>query len=287
MELGLRGKKALVTGASKGIGGPAPRRWPKRAFDVVLVARTAADLEAARAKIAGEHNVAVRTCALDLSDSRNVDRLAADCADTEILVNNAGAIPGGNIAQIDEARWREAWDLKVFGYINMTRRFYALMAGRKAGVIVNIFGAAGENPDFDYVAGSSGNASLMAFTRAIGGTAPRDGLRVIGVNPGPVMTERLITLNRHRAQQRLGDPERWQELCKATPSAAPPTRARSPTWSPFSPPTAPATRPDRSSRSTAAAPAEERAVGASVGEPAFSAAAQSAMARRAVPISLP
>ncbi len=52
----------------------------------------------------------------------------------------------------------------------------------------------------------------MAFTRAIGGTAPRDGIRVIGVNPGPVMTERLITLNRHRAEQRFGDPERWQEL---------------------------------------------------------------------------
>ena len=212
MELGLRGKKALVTGASKGIGRACAEVLAEEGVDVVLVARTAADLEAARAKIAGEHNVAVRAYPLDLSDSRNIDRLAAECADIDILVNNAGAIPGGNIAQIDEARWREAWDLKVFGYINMTRRFYALMAERKAGVIVNILGAAGENPDFDYIAGSSGNASLMAFTRAIGGTAPRDGIRVIGVNPGPVMTERLITLNRHRAETRLGDPERWQEL---------------------------------------------------------------------------
>ena len=93
---------------------------------------------------------------LDLSDSRNVDKLVEECADTEILVNNAGAIPGGNIDAIDEARWREAWDLKVFGYINMTRRFYGLMRERGKGVIVNILGAAGENPDFDYVAGSSG-----------------------------------------------------------------------------------------------------------------------------------
>src|SRR5207253_10978972 len=149
--------------------------------------------------------------AFNLSDSKNVDRLAAECADTDILVNNAGAIPGGNIAQIDEARWREAWDLKVFGYINMTRRFYALMAARRAGVIINILGAAGENPDFDYVAGSSGNASLMAFTRAIGGTAPRDNLPVMGVNPGPVLTERLETLMRHRAQTRFGDPEKGTE----------------------------------------------------------------------------
>jgi hypothetical protein len=176
------------------------------------VSRTAADLEAARAAITAKHNVAVRIFPLDLSQSRNVDRLAAECPDTEILINNAGAIPGGNIDTVDEARWREAWDLKVFGYVNMTRRFYALMRERKEGVIINIIGAAGQNPDFDYIAGSSGNASLMAFTRAMGGAAPRDGLRVVGINPGPVLTERLVTLTRQRAQQHLGDAERWPEL---------------------------------------------------------------------------
>ena len=214
MDLGLRGRKALVTGASKGIGQACAEALAEEGCDVVLVSRTAADLDKVRAKIAAEHNVAVRYYALDLSDSKNVDKLAAECADIDLLVNNAGAIPGGNIAEIDEKRWREAWDLKVFGYINMTRRFYALMAERKKGVIVNILGAAGENPDFNYIAGSSGNASLMAFTRAMGGTAPRDGLRVVGINPGPVMTERLITLTRHRAQTQLGDAERWQELMK-------------------------------------------------------------------------
>ncbi len=214
MELGLRGRKALVTGASKGIGRACAEALASEGCDVVLVSRTAADLEAVRAKIAGEHNVAVRFYAVDLSDSRNVDRLAAECPDIDILVNNAGAIPGGNIAQIDEARWRQAWDLKVFGYINMTRRFYALMALRRSGVIVNILGAAGENPDFEYVAGSSGNASLMAFTRAMGGAAPRDNLRVVGINPGPVMTERLITLMRTRAETNFGDPEKWTELMK-------------------------------------------------------------------------
>src|ERR1700726_1105636 len=193
MDLGLRGRKALVTGASKGIGQACAEVLAEEGCDIVLVSRTAADLETVRAKIAGEHNVAVRYYALDLSDSRNVDKLAAECTDTDLLVNNAGAVPGGNIAEIDEARWRQAWDLKVFGYIH---------------------GGAGENPDFDYVAGSSGNASLMAFTRAIGGTAPRDGLRVMGINPGPVLTERLETLMRHRAQTRFGDPEKWTEQLK-------------------------------------------------------------------------
>ena len=214
MELNLRGKKALVTGASKGIGYACAEMLAQEGCDVVLVSRTEADLAAACDKIKAQSNVAVRYFALDLGDGKNVDTLARDCADTDILVNNAGAIPGGNVAQVDEARWRHAWDLKVFGYINMTRRFYALMAERKAGAIVNVLGAAGENPDFDYIAGSSGNASLMAFTRAMGGTSPRDGVRVIGVNPGPVMTERLITLMKTRAQTNFGDPEKWTELMK-------------------------------------------------------------------------
>ena len=214
MDLGLRGRKALVTGASKGIGRACAEVLAEEGCDIVLVARTAADLEAVRSAILAKHNVAVRFYPFDLSDSRSVDRLAAECPETDLLVNNAGAIPGGDIAQIDEARWRAAWDLKVFGYINMTRRFYALMAARQQGVIVNIVGAAGENPDFDYVAGSSGNASLMAFTRAMGGAAPRDGLRVMGINPGPVMTERLVNLMRTRAQSRFGDAERWTEFMK-------------------------------------------------------------------------
>src|SRR5579864_8865229 len=205
MELGLRGRKALITGASRGIGRACAEVLASEGCDVIIVSRTQADLDAAKDKILSQSNVSVHTYAMDLSDSNNVDKLAAECPDIDILINNAGAIPRGTIAEIDEARWREAWDLKVFGYINMTRRFYALMAARRAGVIINILGAAGENPDFEYVAGSSGNASLMAFTRAMGGTAPRDNLRVLGINPGPVMTERLVTLTKTRAEARLGD----------------------------------------------------------------------------------
>jgi NAD(P)-dependent dehydrogenase (short-subunit alcohol dehydrogenase family) len=214
MELGLRGRKALITGASRGIGRACAEVLAEEGCDVVLVSRTAADLEAARAKIAAQHNVAVRCFPLDLSDSRSVDTLATECPETNLLINNAGAIPRGTLDEMDEARWREAWDLKVFGYVNMTRRFYALMRERKQGVIINIIGAAGENVQSNYITGSSGNASLMAFTRAIGGAAPRDGLRVVGINPGPVETDRMITRLRREAQAQLGDAERWRELTK-------------------------------------------------------------------------
>ncbi len=112
------------------------------------MSRTAADLEKARAEIAGKYNVGVRVFPLDMSDGRNVDKVAAECADIDILVNNAGAIPGGNIDAIDEKRWRKAQDLKVFGYINMTQRFThgTRCAGGNMACIVNVLGAAGEDP---------------------------------------------------------------------------------------------------------------------------------------------
>jgi hypothetical protein len=213
MELGLRGRKALITGASRGIGRACAEVLASEGCDVVIVSRTQADLDAAKDKILGQSNVSVRAYAMDLSDSRNADILAAECPDIDILVNNAGAIPRGTIAEIDEARWREAWDLKVFGYINMTRRFYALMAAaRRKGVIINIIGAAGEAVQSSYACGSTGNAAMMAFTRALGGTAPNDGLRVVGINPGPVETDRMVTRLRREATAQRGDPERWREL---------------------------------------------------------------------------
>lgn len=217
MDLGLRGRCALVTGASKGIGFACAEALAAEGCDVVLVSRSLADLQAAQARLRAARRVGVEVRAHDLADSRAVDALAAEFPDVDILVNNAGAIPGGTLDEVDEARWRAAWDLKVFGYVNMSRRFYALMRERGRGVIVNIIGAAGESPDAAYVAGSAGNAALMALTRALGGAAPDDGLRVVGINPGPILTERLEGLLRRRARDSLGDPERWRETMAAMP----------------------------------------------------------------------
>ena len=217
MELNLRGKTALITGASKGIGRASAEVLAEEGVNVILVSRTQADLDAARGSIASRHNVRAEVHAFDISDSANVDRLAALHPDIDILVNNAGAIHAGNLQDIDEARWREAWDLKVYGYINMCRRFYALMKQRGRGVIINILGMAGERMDAGYVAGSTGNAGLMAFTKTLGGAASSDNLRVVGINPGAIATDRLITMMKKRAQDRVGDAERWSDLMKPLP----------------------------------------------------------------------
>ena len=217
MDLNLRGRKALITGASKGIGRAVARLLAAEGCDLVLVARTAADLESAQTDIRAQHNVAVTTVPLDLSNGDAMRGLARDFPDIDILVNNAGAIPGGNIEEIDEVRWRHAWDLKVFGYVNLTRAYFAAMKARRRGVIVNVIGSAGEKLDAAYIAGSTGNASLMAFTRALGAASVDAGVRVVGINPGPVATDRLVTLLKKRAQDRFGDAARWEELVKPMP----------------------------------------------------------------------
>ena len=217
MELGLRGRSALVTGASKGIGKAIALELAREGVAVALTARSGSDLDAVRNEIAAISAAAVATYPLDLSDSKSVDVLARACSGVDILVNNAGAIPRGRLDEIDERRWRSAWDLKVFGYINMTRAFYALMRVRGSGVIINILGNGGERLDAGYICGSTGNAALMAFTRALGGASHSDGLRVVGVNPGPVATERLIGLMQKEAKDRFGTPDRWSDLTKPFP----------------------------------------------------------------------
>lgn len=194
MELGLRGRRALVTGGSKGIGRAVAECLAAEGCALHLAARTAADLEAVGEALRRQHNAEVTLHAADLGQSGAAEDLARRCGALDILVNNAGAIPGGSLSQIDEATWRKAWDLKVFGYINLTRAVYAAMKERGAGVIVNIIGVAGERPSATYVAGGSGNAALMAFTRALGGASAEDGIRVLGVNPGFIATERLTQI---------------------------------------------------------------------------------------------
>jgi 3-oxoacyl-[acyl-carrier protein] reductase len=124
MDLDLGGKLALITGGSRGIGRAVGEALAAGGCRLVLVSRRAADLDVARTQIEGRYNVSVRTDAADLGDSINVARLARLFPDVDILVNNAGAIPGGTLFDVDEARWRTAWDLKVLGTINMTRAFY-------------------------------------------------------------------------------------------------------------------------------------------------------------------
>ena len=188
MDLHLAGRTALITGASKGIGLAVAQSFAAEGVNLVLTARSKDLLEEAAADSRAKHKIKVDIVAADLSDQTVRDRLVADYPDIDILINNAGAIPGGTIFEVDDKAWRAGWDLKVFGYVNLTRAYFKEMAQRKRGVIICICGLGGEKLDFGYIAGAAGNASLMAFARAMGGRSVDQGVRVLAVNPGPVLT---------------------------------------------------------------------------------------------------
>jgi NAD(P)-dependent dehydrogenase (short-subunit alcohol dehydrogenase family) len=221
MDLHLKGKRVLITGASKGIGAAAAEAFAEEGAHVRLAARNGDGMEALAKKLRAEHGVEVSVHAVDLRKPDDLARLAREAADIDILVNNAGDIPGGSIEKIDEPTWRHAWELKVFGFINLTRLVYAQMKARGNGVVINDIGAAGEKFDANYVCGSTGNAALMAFTRALGGKSLADNIRVVGINPGPVGTDRHVTLMKTRARSHLGDENRFRELQKGFPLERP------------------------------------------------------------------
>jgi len=217
MDLMIRGKRALVTGASKGIGLSIAQVLAAEGCDVILAARDQRALDKAAADIRGKHQVNVEVIVADLSKEAAVRDVAKKAGAVDILVNNAGAIPPGNLAQVDNDTWRQAWDLKVYGFISLCREVYPAMAARKQGVIVNIIGFAGERAPSGYIAGSAGNAALMGFTRALGHGSHADGIRVVGINPGAIMTERAVMLAKTKAKDQLGDENRWPDLHRNLP----------------------------------------------------------------------
>ena len=201
MELDISGKKALITGASKGIGKATAEALASEGCELILVSRTEKDLVGLKSSINQKTSTKVSIEPLDLSISGTADQLANAYPDIDILVNNAGAIPGGSLEVIDEEKWRAAWDLKVFGYINMCRSFYKNMKLHNSGPIINIIGNAGDTRDPSYICGVAANASLTAFSQSLGSTSAKDGIRVLAINPGPIATDRMKMLMRHKLDQ--------------------------------------------------------------------------------------
>ncbi|HTO54556.1 MAG TPA: short-chain dehydrogenase/reductase [Myxococcota bacterium] len=214
MDLGLRGKSVLVTGSSKGIGLACAAGFAAEGANVHLCARSAAPMHAAARDLSAKFGVELRVHVTDLRADGAAERLADEVGAIDVLVNNAGDIPRGSLGAVDEATWRRAWDLKVFGFIDLTRAVLASMESRGHGVIVNVIGMAGVSHPADYICGAAGNAALEAFTKAAGKGSIRSGVRVLGIHPGATRTDRLADPLKALARQRFGDESRWEELLR-------------------------------------------------------------------------
>jgi len=211
MDLGLAGRRVLITGGSQGIGYAVAKGFLDEGCRVVIAARDQARLDQAVATLSERGARRIEAKSIDLSQRGAAEALADAYPETDILVNNAGAVPIGDIFEIDETRWRAAWDLKVFGFVNLTRAMYARMRGHPPKAIVNILGTGADKPQWRYACGTPANIALLGLTKALGGRSIDDGIRVVAVSPGAVETERWRAIHMQRAREKFGDESRWRE----------------------------------------------------------------------------
>jgi len=220
VDLGFSGTDSvLVTGGSRGIGAAIVHALAAEGVkDIKVVGRDLDSIKSLADDVLARHGVHLGQIVLDLSLTEDRGSLTEVMSGVDIMVNNAGAIPQGGLRGADLDSWRRGWELKVWGYIELTKMALEAMIARGSGVVLNIMGVSGERPDATYLAGSAGNAALMTLTRAVGAYSLDEGVRVLGINPGPVETDRLTDALRRRADREFGDAGRWRDYVGAYPA---------------------------------------------------------------------
>ena len=193
MNLELAGKRALVTGASRGIGRAIAERLAGEGCDLLLVARSEADLRAAAAEIATTSGRTVEVCAADLSDLTGIETVA-DCLGSspgglDILVNNAGAAKGGSVFDLEEADWQTGFALKFFGALRLIRKLWPLLKEAR-GTVINVTGYFGKTPAPNIILGGAVNAAFENASKALAQLGLADDVNVNVVRPGMTMTDR-------------------------------------------------------------------------------------------------
>jgi 3-oxoacyl-[acyl-carrier protein] reductase len=192
MELGLSGKVALVTGASRGIGRATALAFAAEGCDLVLTGRDKAALDEVAGLVRGKG----RKAAVAVADLRQpgaeqalIDAVRREFGHLDILVNNAGATKRGSFFDLSDADWADGYALKFFGHMRLVRLAWPLLKARK-GSFVSIGGTSGRKPEAEFTIGSSVNAAVAAFTKCLADLGKTDGVQVNCVHPSLVETER-------------------------------------------------------------------------------------------------
>lgn len=200
MDLHLEGKRALVTGGSKGIGLAIARQLAREGADLVIAARNQAELDAAAAGLATETGRKVIGLTVDTAKDESVRQLVAEAVRAlgglDILVNAAGK-PGGQapppkLAEITDALFFDDVNVKVMGYLRMAREVAPHMAAQGWGRIINISGLAARSTGSTI--GSMRNVAVSALTKNLADELGSQGINVTVVHPGLTRTEKTAGL---------------------------------------------------------------------------------------------
>ena len=192
MDLGIRGRAAIVTGGSRGIGRETARQFLEEGVRVMICGRNGETLERARAGLAQQTGGEIHAVVADTMNDADVERLVASAKErfgtVDILVNNAGQMYSGRFAVMTEAGLKEQFETKIFGFLRTIRLVHPMMKAQRWGRIVNLIGGAGKEPD-PYMFGSGiTNSGLLNITKSLSGEFGEDNVLVNAVCPGWVDT---------------------------------------------------------------------------------------------------
>lgn len=207
MDLGIKGRTAVVTGASRGIGRETARQFLEEGARVMICGRNAETLERTRAELAQQTGGEIHAVVADMTKPADIARLIETATQklggVDILVNNAGQMYSGRFAVMTDEGLKEQLETKLFGFLRAIRLVYPQMKAKRWGRIVNLIGGAGKEPD-PYMFGSGiTNSGLLNITKSLSTEFGEDNVLVNAVCPGWVATN-LWQRNAQGLQQELG-----------------------------------------------------------------------------------
>jgi NAD(P)-dependent dehydrogenase (short-subunit alcohol dehydrogenase family) len=206
MDLKLAGKKAIVTGGSKGIGRETTRILAEEGCDVAITARDQGRLEDVAKEIASATGRTITPLAGDMSVQEDVERsmnaAIEELRGVDILVTCAGSSPGGLLEELTEDQWMSSLGLKFMGYVRTCSVLLPHMRERGTGSVVLVVGNDGLKSSYWELTAGVANAADVNFASAMAEQYGRHGVRVNTVNPGPVNTDRWDGLEKRFALDR-------------------------------------------------------------------------------------
>ncbi len=191
MDTGLKGKKAIVCAASKGLGRACAMALAMEGVDVVITARTEAVLQATAAEIRAATGVTVTAVVGDITTEAGRAAALAACPDPDILVNNAGGPPPGDFRDWERDDWIRALDANMLTPIFLIRSVVDGMIARKFGRIVNITSGSVKAPIAEIGLSNGARTGLTGFVAGLARQVSRHNVTINNLLPGPFHTDRL------------------------------------------------------------------------------------------------
>jgi 3-oxoacyl-[acyl-carrier protein] reductase len=196
MDLGLKGKVALVTAASKGMGRACAMAFAAEGAKVAMCARTAADLRAAADEVKGKTGAEVFALPADVTRAADVTSLVARVADTlgpvDILVANCGGPPRGFFEEMSDEQWQGAFEVSLLSTVRLIRAVLPGMKAKKSGSILTIQSVSVKQPLNDLMLSNAIRPGVAGMMKTLANQLGKDGIRVNTLCPGRIMTDRFM-----------------------------------------------------------------------------------------------